>query len=315
MIRYIVKRLGLMALTLLVTSILIFSLTQLLPGDIAKLVLGRDATATAVENFNERFGLDQPVWRQYLNWISGFLTADWGISYTAGSPPVRPLVISRMANSLILALVTLVIAIPFSLFLGVISAMKEGSWIDHTVSLMSLSVVGLPEFVTGIVLINIFALHLGWFSASSMIPQDLNFFGWIRILILPAITASLVLIGYITRMTRSSTLEEIKKPYVRTALLKGMKRTTVIFRHVLRNALLPSITIIAISFGWLMGGLVVIENVFNYPGMGSLLVTAVNFKNLPVLQAISMIIVFYFSLANLVADLLYAYQDPRIRLG
>lgn len=304
-----------MALTLLVTSILIFSLTQLLPGDIAKLVLGRDATATAVENFNARFGLDQSVWHQYSHWIGGFLTADWGISYTAGSPPVRPLVISRMVNSLILALATLIIAIPLSLFLGVLSAMKEGSWLDHIVSLMSLSVVGLPEFVTGIVLINFLALRLGWFSSTSMIPQNLTVIGWVRILILPAITASLVLIGYITRMTRSSTLEEMKKPYVRTALLKGMNRRTVIFRHVLRNALLPSITIIAISFGWLMGGLVIIENVFNYPGMGSLLVTAVNFKNLPVLQAISMIIVFYFSLANLIADLLYAYLNPRIRLG
>ena len=163
-------------------------------------------------------------------------------------------------------------------------------------------------------LINFLALKLGFFSATSMVTSGQSVGDWINILLLPAITASLVLIGYITRMTRASMLEELKKTYVRTALLKGVPWSRVVYRHVLRNALLPTITIIAISFGWLMGGLVVIENVFNYPGMGSLLVTAVNFKNLPVLQSISMIIVFFFSLANLVADLLYAWLNPRIRL-
>lgn len=315
MIHFIVRRLGLMALTLVVTSILIFALTQLLPGDVAKLVLGRDASPTAVENFNARYGLDQPLTVQYFRWISGFITSDWGVSYTAGSPPVRPLVLTRMVNSLILAMVTMLIAVPLSLFLGVVSAMKEGSAVDQGITVLSLSVVGLPEFVTSIVLINIFAVRLGLFSASSMVSEGQGLMEWIQILILPAITASLVLIGYITRMTRASTLDELKKPYVRIAMLKGMTRNQVLRRHVLRNALLPSITIIAISFGWLMGGLVVIENVYNYPGMGSLLVTAVNFKNLPVLQSISMIIVFFFSLANFIADLLYAWLDPRIRLG
>jgi peptide/nickel transport system permease protein len=315
MISYLLRRLGMMAVTLMVTSILIFALTQLLPGDVAKLVLGRDASPAAVENFNSQYGLDRPPIEQYLRWIGGFLTADWGVSYTAGAPPVRPLVIGRMVNSLILAMATLLFAVPLSLFLGIVSAVREGSWIDQGISITSLAVVGLPEFVTGIVLINAVAVGLGWFSASSMVNEGQGLLEWIRILVLPAITASLVLIGYITRMTRASTIEELKKPYVRTALLKGMTLRQVLMKHVLRNALLPSITIIAISFGWLMGGLVVIENVFNYPGMGSLLVTAVGFKNLPVLQSISMIIVFYFSLANLIADLLYAWLNPRIRLG
>jgi len=315
MISYIIRRLALMALSLLITSILIFSLTQLLPGDVAKLVLGRDASPTAVQNFNEQFGLDKPVIEQYGRWITGFITADWGISYTAGSPPVRPLVLTRMANSLLLALATLLIAIPFSIIMGVVSALKEGSWVDHSISIVSLSIVGLPEFVTGIVLINFLALKLDFFNATSMVTPGQSILEWVQVLVLPALTASLVIGGYITRMTRASMLMELKKPYVRTALLKGMVWTRVVYTHVLRNALLPTITITAISFGWLMGGLVVIENVFNYPGMGSLLVTAVNFKNIPVLQSISMIIVFFFSLANLIADLLYAYLDPRIRLG
>lgn len=314
MLSYILRRLALMLLSLLVTSILIFALTQMLPGDVAKLVLGRDASPKAVQNFNEQFGLNKPAAEQYLDWITGFLTADWGISYTAGSPPVRPLVLTRMANSLLLALATLLIAIPISIVLGVISALKEGSILDHGIGILSLSIVGLPEFVSGIVLINFLALKLGFFRATSMVTSGQSAGDWVNILLLPAITASLVLIGYITRMTRASMLEELKKTYVRTALLKGVARSRVVYRHVLRNALLPTITIIAISFGWLMGGLVVIENVFNYPGMGSLLVTAVNFKNLPVLQSISMIIVFFFSLANLAADLMYAWLNPRIRL-
>ena len=314
MTSYIVRRLLLLLFTLLLTSFVIFALTNLLPGDVARLVLGRDASPTAIENFNEQFGLNDPPVIQYVNWLRGFVTADWGRSFAAGSPPVRPLVLERLGNSLMLAAVTLLIAIPISILFGIIAALNENTWVDSTISVASLSVVGLPEFVTGIILINVFALGLNWFNATSVVRNGQGFIQWIRTLTLPAITASFVLIGYITRMTRAGMLEELKKPYVRTALLKGIPRNEVIFKHVLRNALLPTITVIAISVGWLMGGLVVIENVFNYPGIGSLLVTAVTQKNLPILQAISVIIVFFFSFSNLIADLLYALLDPRIRL-
>lgn len=314
MIRYIIRRTFLLLLTMLVTSFIIFALTQLLPGDIAKLVLGRDASPTAISNFNAEFGLDQPAVEQYANWLKGFVTADWGRSYTAGRPPVRPLVLDRLTNSLILAGYTLLIAIPLSIGLGIIAALNENKWADNLISVVSLSIVGLPEFVTGIVLVNVFALSLGWFEATSLISDELTVLGWLRILTLPALTASFVLVGYISRMTRAGMLDELSKPYVRTALLKGLPQRTVILRHVLRNALLPTLTVIAISIGWLMGGLVVIENVFNYPGMGSLLVTSVTQKNLPVLQAVSIMIVFIFALSNLIADLLYALLNPRIRL-
>ncbi|MFP4551471.1 MAG: ABC transporter permease [Spirochaetales bacterium] len=315
MIRYIVKRLLLLVLTIILTSFVIFALTNLLPGDIARLVLGRDASPTAVENFNEQFGLERPAIERYVNWLGGFVTADWGRSFTAGSPAVRPLVVERLGNSLLLAFAALVITIPLGILLGVIAALRENTWADSTISVVSLSIVGLPEFVAGIILINVFALGLGWFNAASLVREGMGLGGWIRILVLPALTASFVLIGYIIRMTRAGMLEELKKPYVRTARLKGLPRNTVIYRHVLRNALMPTITVIAISIGWLMGGLVVIENVFNFPGLGSLLVTAVTQKNLPVIQAISVIIVFFYSFANLIADLLYAALNPRIRLG
>ena len=315
MTQYLLRRLVTLALTLLVTSFIIFALTNLLPGDIARLVLGRDASDTAIENFEQRFGLDRPPMTQYIGWLGGFLSADWGRSYAAGNPPVRGLVLARLGNSMRLAGTTLLIVIPVSLLLGVFASLREGSWADSIISVTSLSVVGLPEFVTGIVLINVFAVGLGWFPATSYISNDMSTGEWIQLLILPAVTASLAITGYVTRMTRASMLEELKKPYVGTAILKGIPYWRVIFAHALRNALLPTIAVIALSIGWLMGGLVVIENVFNFPGIGSLLVTAVTQKNLPVLQAISVLIVFFYAFANLIADLLFALLNPRIRLS
>lgn len=315
MVQYIIRRSLLLIVTLFVTSLIIFALTQLLPGDVAKLVLGRDASASEVQAFKERFGLDEPVPMQYVNWLGGFVTGEWGTSFSAGNPEVRPLVLERLGNSLRLAGFTLLFAVPLSILLGVIAALTQDSWLDNLISVLSLSVVGLPEFVTGLVLINVFALGFGWFDTTSRVVDDMQLLDWLRILTLPAITASFVLVGYVTRMTRAGMIDELKKSYVRTAELKGLPRRTVILKHVLRNALLPTITVIAISIGWLMGGIVIIENVYNYPGLGSELVKAVEQKNLPLLQSIAVIIVFVFAFANLIADLLYAFLNPRIRLG
>ena len=314
MARYILRRLLLLIVTLLITSAIIFVLTQLLPGDVARLILGRDASEQARALFREEFGLDDPALTQYVRWLGGFVTGQWGRSFSAGNPAVRPLVLDRLGNSLILAGYTLLISIPLSILLGIIAALRENTWADGAISISSLALIGLPEFVSGIILINVFALRLGWFDSTSLVQDGMTPGDWIRILTLPAITASFVLVGYVARMTRAGMIDELKKSYVRTATLKGIPRRTVIVRHVLRNGLLPTITVIAISVGWLIGGIVVIENVFNYPGMGSLLVTAVKQKNLPVLQAVVMIIVFFFAAANLAADLLYAALNPRIRL-
>ncbi len=313
MIAFLVRRLLLLIVTLFVTSALIFSLTQLLPGDVARLILGREATPERVAAFNREYGLDLPPLEQYTRWLSSFLRGDWGRSFAAGSAAVRPIVLERLNNSLLLAAVTLAFSVPTAIFLGVAAALRAGTWLDNLISIATLSVVGLPEFVTGLVLINTFALSLGWFEATALIRPGYTLTEWVRVLGLPALTASFVLIGYIARLTRAGTLEELNKPYVRTAVLKGLPRRTVIVRHVLRNALLPTITVIAISIGWLIGGIVVIETVYNYPGVGSELVRAVEQKNLPMLQAITMIIVLVFAVANLVADVLYTWLNPRIR--
>jgi peptide/nickel transport system permease protein len=206
-----------------------------------------------------------------------------------------------------------VIALPLAIVLGIIAGFNEDRAVDNVISIGSLSVVGLPEFVTGLLLIQVFAFHFGLFPANSSIRPEAGFFEALPMLILPAVTATLVLLAYIVRLTRAGVIEERKKPYVRTAVLKGLPRRTVIVKHVLRNALLPTITVIAISFGWLISGLIVIENVFNYPGLGRLLTFAIDRRDLPLLQAITFATVLGYSLANLIADLLYAYLNPRIR--
>lgn len=315
MIRFLPRRIALLAVTLVITSAIIFALTQVLPGDVARLQLGREASDTAIAQFRERYGLDDPLPVQYVNWLGGFLTGDWGVSYASGNPPVRPLVLERLGNTLRLAAFTLLISVPLALALGVIAALRENSLIDTLISLLSLSVVGLPEFVTGIVLINVLALGFGWFPPNALVMPGMSLGDWIRILTLPAITATFVLLGYIVRMTRAGMLEELKQPYVRTAALKGLSARTVIVKHVLRNALLPTITVIALSVGWLIGGLIVIENVFSFPGLGALLVDAVTAKNIPLLQACVIVVIFFFALANLAADILYAALNPRIRLS
>lgn len=311
--RFLARRLGFLALTVLLTSILIFVVTQFLPGDVARIILGREASDAALQSLRQELGLDRPLPIQYLTWLGGFVTGDWGASYSTDQA-IRPLVLGRLGNSLQLAGLTLLIAVPTAVLLGVLAALREGGWVDNAISVASLSVVGLPEFVTGVVLIQVFALELGWLPANSSIAPDEGLFQALPQLILPAVTATFVLLAYIARLTRASMVEELQKPYVRTATLKGIGRNRVLFGHVLKNALLPTITVVAISFGWLISGLIVVENVFNYPGLGRLLTFAIDRRDLPLLQAITLVAVLAFALANLIADVLYAALNPRIKL-
>lgn len=301
-----------MVLTVFLTSLLIFAVTQLLPGDVARVILGREAGEAALQQLRQELGLNQPLPVQYLRWLGDFLTGDWGQSYSTDQA-IRPLVMERLGNSLMLAGLTMVIALPLAIGLGVVAGFNEERALDNLISVGSLSVVGLPEFVTGLFLIQIVAFKFHLLPANSSIRPGTGLVEALPMLILPASTATLVLLAYIVRLTRAGVIEERKKPYVRTATLKGIPRRTVVFRHVLRNALLPTITVIAISFGWLISGLIVIENVFNYPGLGRLLTFAIDRRDLPLLQAITFATVLGYSLANLIADLLYAYFNPRIR--
>ncbi len=314
MFRYTIRRLGFLLLTLLLTSIIIFIITQLLPGDIARVILGREAGEAAIEALREELGLNASLPVQYIRWLGNFAIGDWGTSFSTRSE-IYPLVIGRLRNSLMLTVVTMLIAIPLAVSLGVIAGLNENKLVDNLISVASLSVVGLPEFVTGVILIQIFAFQLRLLPPNSSIQPEATFIEALPMLILPALTATLVLLAYIARLTRAGVVEEMKRPYVRTAALKGLPRRVIIIKHVLRNALLPTITVIAISFGWLISGLIVIENVFNYPGLGRLLIFAIDRRDLPLIQAVTMMTVVGFTLANLAADLLYATLNPRIRLG
>lgn len=313
MAKYLLRRLFFLLLTLLLTSLIVFAITQLLPGDVARAVLGREAGEEALAAFREAYGLNDPALVQYGRWLANFVRGDWGTSLSTRTE-IFPTVMQRLRNSAMLALVTLLLAVPLALLLGVIAGLNEGRLADNVISIASLAVVGLPEFVTGLVLIELLSRRWRLLPANSSIPLNASFAEALPMLILPALTATLVLLAYIARLTRAGVIEELKRPYVRTAVLKGLPWPVVVVRHVLRNALLPTITVIAISFGWLISGLIVIENVYNYPGIGRLLVFAIDRRDLPTLQAVSMITVLGFALANLVADLLYAALNPRIRL-
>lgn len=314
MAKYIGRRVGFLALTIVITSLVIFIVTQLLPGDVARVVLGREAGEEALAAFREANGLNDPLPVQYIRWLGNFVTGNWGTSLSTRSA-IWPVVAERLNNSLLLTAMTMIIAVPLAVLLGVIAGLNEDKLADNVISISSLAVVGLPEFVTGLILIQILSRWLGWLPANSSITANMPFAEKLPMLILPALTATLVLLAYIIRLTRAGVVEELKRPYVRTATLKGLPRRTVIIKHVLRNALLPTITVIAISFGWLIGGLIVIENVFNYPGLGRLLVFAIDRRDLPLIQAIAMVTVIGFALANLAADLIYAALNPRIRLN
>jgi peptide/nickel transport system permease protein len=285
----------------------------MLPGDVARVVLGREAGEEALAAFREENGLNGPLPIQYARWLSNFVTGDWGTSLSTRSE-IFPVVTERLGNSLLLTFLTMLIAVPLAVVLGIIAGLNEDGLTDNAISIGSLAVVGLPEFVTGLVLIQIFSRWLGWLPANSSIEPGLTFMEKLPMLVLPAFTATLVLLAYIIRLTRAGVVEELKRPYVRTAILKGLPYRAVIIRHVLRNALLPTITVIAISFGWLISGLIVIENVFNYPGLGRLLVFAIDRQDLPLVQAVAMVTVVGFAVANLAADLIYAWLNPRIRL-
>lgn len=314
MATYLLRRISFILLTMLLASIVIFAVTQFLPGDVAQVILGQFSTERAVENLREELGLNRPLYVQYTDWVTGFVAGDWGKSLTSGQE-VRPMVMARLRNSAMLAAMSLILYVPLGVFLGVVAALKQDRFLDQIISALSMAFVGLPEFVTGLLLIAFLALGLHWLPANSSVDPASSFRQALPSLILPAVTVSLTSLGYIARMTRSTTIDVLRTDYVRAADLKGLPRAQVLVKHVLRNALLPTVTVVAMGIGWLIGGLIVTEQVFGYPGLGRLLVYGIQRRDLPLIQAGSMVVVTVYSLSNLAADILYGVLNPRIRLG
>jgi peptide/nickel transport system permease protein len=297
---------------LFVVSIAIFSIVQILPGDIGRLMLGPFASQHDIELVRSQLGLDRPLLQRYIEWGVGFLTGHWGESWRL-RVPIAPLVADRFVNSAVLAGFSLLLIVPLSILGGTIAALRKGKLADRIISLVGISLMAMPEFVSSMFLILIFSLWLQLLPSSAQIPGDGSFFGNLHLLIMPACALGFVMFGYISRMVRASVVEELRRGYVRTAWLKGISPFQVVVRHVLPNALLPTITVIANQISWLIGGLVVVENVFNYPGLGQLLLQAALSQDLPMLEVTVLILAAILIVSNLVADILYAVLTPRIR--
>ena len=315
MLRLIGRRLLLMIPTLILVSILIFALAEVfVPGSVGRSILGPYATEEQVQLLNEKLGADKPVVVRYVTWAGGFVTGDWGESALL-EVPVRPLVMDAFWNSLLLAGFALVLIVPTSIALGVFAGLRRDSVLDRTITVSSLSMTVIPEFVSGVVLLYVFAVWLKWLPVTALPPDGAPFYERLYYLILPAIPLMFLELGYIARMARVGTVQVLSMPYIRTAVLKGVPRSRVVFGHVLRNAMVPTVTVIGSQVGWLIGGLVVVEKLFTYPGIGQLMVDSALAHDIPLLEASVLLVAVVYMVANLIADIVVALLNPRIRMG
>jgi peptide/nickel transport system permease protein len=310
---YLLTRVGLSILTLFLLSVIIFFAGQILPGNPARAILGPFAVQSAVRVLDHQLGVDRPLVTQYWSWISGFVHGNMGESYQYRAP-VSSFLYPALGRSLKLAVVAFVIVVPLGILGGAVAALNRGRAVDRIISVSGLSLATVPEFVSGIVLIVVFGIELKVLPVTGLAPQGSSLLTQLHYLIMPAIPLVLVLFGYIARMARAGTIEALDSDYVRTATLKGLPRWVIIRRHVLRNSLLPTITVIATQTGYLIGGLVVVETLLNYPGIGRLILTAAQDKDFPMLEAGVLVIGIVYLVATLVADILFTVLNPRVRL-
>jgi peptide/nickel transport system permease protein len=313
-VSYLLRRIGLGILTLWILSLIVFFAGQVLPGDPGRAILGNLASPRAVAALDHDLGVDRPLVTQYWSWITGLLHGNMGTSYQFRSA-VEPFLTSALINSAKLGLLALIVIIPLGIAGGVLAALYAGRPVDRAISLTGLSLATVPEFVSGIVVIVIFGVQLKLLPVSANAGPGASFGTQLKYLILPVIPLIFVLFGYIARMARAGTIEALESDYARTATLKGLKRWTVIRRHVLRNSLLPTITVIATQTGYLIGGLVVVETLFNYPGIGRLIYNAATSKDFPMLEAGVLTIGVVYMVATIIADILTITLNPRLRTG
>jgi peptide/nickel transport system permease protein len=314
MARFILKRIGLGLITLWLLSVLVFFLANVLPGNVARRVLGPFASPEAVAQLNHQLGTDKPLITQYLNQMKGYLSGDMGTSVST-KQPISDVLWPALGHSAKLALLAFIIVVPLSIFGGVVAALHEGSTRDRIITVGGLSATAVPDFVWAVVLLIVFSLGLGIFPSTAAWPDGSGPLTQIKYLLLPAFCLVFVLFGYIARMARAGTIESLDADYTRTAVIKGLPQRTVLWRHVLRNSLLPTIAVIATQVGYLMGGLVVIELIFNYQGIGQMIFRAATQKDFPALEAAVLVVGVVFLLSTLVADILYSVLNPRVRLG
>ena len=309
---YLLKRLVLIVYTLLVVSLVVFAVTQVLPADAATMLLGENATPDALAAIRAKLGLDQPAWLQYGHWLGGVLAGDFGTSLRTGQP-VAPTLLEALGRSLTLAMLAIGLVLVLALPLGIVAALRRGKLADVAVGILSYVGVSLPEFVTATLVVLVLADGLRLLPATGYVPLTESFWNGLAHLALPALTVSVILIAHVSRMVRSELVDVLHTDYVRAARLKGLSNRVVLFRHALRNALLPTITVVALDVGYLLGGIIVVEEIFALPGLGRQLIVAIQARDLPAIQAGALIMAATYSVVNFLADLAYAWIDKRIQ--
>ena len=313
MARYALRRLASIALILLLVSAIVFVAIHVLPGNAATLILGEYATPEALRTLEREMGLDRPLVVQYASWIRSVVTGDWGMSL-AMKQPVATVVGYRLRNSAFLALGALAVVVVVGIPLGTLAALRRGRPLDLAIVTATYVGISIPEFVTGLLLLLVLAgPSVGWLPTSGYVELATGVTAWARHLVLPAMTLTIVLLAHVVRQTRSGLADVLAAPYIRTARLKGASTRRIVLRHALRNGLLPTITVLALDLGYLMGGIVVVEEVFAYPGLGRLIIYAVQNRDVPLLQMCALVVASVYVFANFAADLAYAWLDPRIR--
>jgi peptide/nickel transport system permease protein len=312
MVRLIASRLALALVSLWLVSLIVFAITALLPGDAAQAALGQAATPEAVQALRETLGLDAPGWLRYLHWLGGLLRGDPGLSF-ASSVPVASLIGNRLPNSLLLAAVTAVVSVPISLFLGITAAMWRGSLYDRLVSLLTLSLISVPEFLVATAAVLIFAVQLHWLPALSYVGSITSIGQFLRAFAMPVVSLCCVLVAQMVRMTRAAVVDQLRAPYVEMAVLKGAGPIRVVWSHALPNAIGPIANAIALSLSYLLGGVIIVETIFNYPGIAKLMVDGVAGRDMPVVQACAMIFCAAYLALVLVADIAAIISNPRLR--
>ncbi|UXX81512.1 ABC transporter permease [Roseovarius pelagicus] len=312
MTKFILRRLLLGALTLWVVTTLIFFGVALLPGDIATEMMGQAASPEVLTAFRQELGLDQPLWYRYLNWLGAVLQGDFGTSLANGRE-INALIGGRLWNTFQLAGAAAIIAVPLAMGLGIASALTQGSLLDRAVNFIALSLVSFPEFFIAYVLILIFSVELGWFPSLSQMPSDITLLELIKIILLPALTLTLAVQAHIMRMSRAALLGVLNSAYIEMAVLKGVRPRRIVLHHALPNALAPIINVVVLNMAWLIVGVVVVEVVFIYPGMGQLMVDSVQKRDLPVVQACSLAFAASYVVLNMTADILSTLANPRLQ--
>lgn len=309
---YVLRRIGQMALALLGVSIIVFALIHLVPGDPVRVALGTRFDPELYEAMRERAGLDQPVVVQYFTWLGAAVTGDLGVSFRSGEP-VTTLLLERLPATITLAVAALVVALVVSIPLGILSAVRSGSKMDYSATAVSQVGVSVPDFWAGIMYILLFSLVLAWLPPSGYVSLFEDPVEWLRHLALPALTIGLISGSILFRFVRSAVLEALNQDYTRTARAKGLSERQVITRHVLPNAWIPIVTVVGLQLGFLLSGVIVVEVIFAWPGLGRLALLSVQDRDFTVLQGAVLLIAAMFLVINLVVDVLYAYLDPRVR--